>query len=290
VLLALHKRDEAAAAVQAALATFAKLAAEYPAVPDFRSELARSHQDLGTLLRDQGRGAEAEAAYRAALALRQELADEHPAVPDYRINLGDSFRTLGSLLSEQGEPAALEWFAKAIATLEPIHRSDPRLVTARRGLCNSHAGRARALARLDRHAEALADWDRALALDDGAARTQIRLGRADALARTGAADQARAAADDLAAAPQLSAANRYDLARVYALTGAKLPPADGDAVAAKAVAALRQAFAAGYRDVPHLLNDADLAPLRRRADYAALLWDLADGPAAPSGQPKPAGP
>jgi hypothetical protein len=46
--------------------------------------------------------------------------------------------------------------------------------------------------------------------------------------------------------------------------------------AAGAVALLRQWFARGYADVAHMLKDSDLDPLRRRPDYAALLWDLAD--------------
>jgi hypothetical protein len=41
---------------------------------------------------------------------------------------------------------------------------------------------------------------------------------------------------------------------------------------------LRHAIARQYRDIPHLLQDADLDSLRRRADYAELLWDLADMP------------
>src|SRR5439155_909917 len=81
---------------------------------------------------------------------------------------------------DRGEPAAaLDWYAKAIATLEPAHQADPRLVTARQFLRNCHSGRAEALVRLDRPAEALTDWDGALALDDGSARTRLRLGRAD---------------------------------------------------------------------------------------------------------------
>ena len=62
-------------------------------------------------------------------------------------------------------------------------------------------------------------------------------------------------------------------------------PADHHA--ARAIALLRQAFAKGYTDVAHMQKDADLAPLRRRSDYAALLWDLAD---APSGPPESDGP
>jgi len=49
---------------------------------------------------------------------------------------------------------------------------------------------------------------------------------------------------------------------------------------ARAVDMLCRAIAKGYTDIPHLLADADLAPLRGRADYADLLWDLADMPAA----------
>jgi hypothetical protein len=39
---------------------------------------------------------------------------------------------------------------------------------------------------------------------------------------------------------------------------------------------LRQAAAAGTANVPQWEQNPALAPLRGRADYAALLWDLAD--------------
>jgi hypothetical protein len=42
--------------------------------------------------------------------------------------------------------------------------------------------------------------------------------------------------------------------------------------------------ATGYWDIFPKLNDSDLDPLRRRDDFAALLWDLADRPAP---APKP---
>jgi serine/threonine protein kinase/tetratricopeptide (TPR) repeat protein len=48
--------------------------------------------------------------------------------------------------------------------------------------------------------------------------------------------------------------------------------------AERATAWLRKAVAAGYGDIPHLLADPDLAALRGRADYADLLWDLAETP------------
>jgi hypothetical protein len=50
--------------------------------------------------------------------------------------------------------------------------------------------------------------------------------------------------------------------------------------AARAIKMLCQAIAKGYTDISHLLDDRDLVPLRGQADYAELLWDLVDMPAA----------
>jgi len=219
------------------------------------------------------------AEYRAALAVQEKLAADFPAMPDYAITLGGIYCNVGALACARGEPAAaLDWYAKAIAALEPVYRAKPRLVTTRRFLRNSHFDRARALGRLGRFADALPNWDRALELDDGSARTDLRLSRADCLARLGRAADAAAAAAELAAAPDADAGTLYDCACVFALAAAANNPAAADQ-AGRVVELLRQAIAKGYRDGPHILNDEDLAPLRDRADYAELLWDLADTPA-----------
>jgi tetratricopeptide (TPR) repeat protein len=278
LLAGLGQRAEAMAAFRAALAVKERLAAEYPGVPEYRQDLAASHNNLGALLAGLGRRAEAETEFRAARALWEKLAAEHPGVPQYTVELGGSYCNFGILVRDRGEPAAaLDWYAKAIATLQPVYRADPRFSTARQFLRNSHWGRAMALGRLGRSAEALADWERALELDDGSQRTVLRLGRAVALACAGQPAQALAAADELAGAGQLTARQLYNLAEVYALAAAQLPPAAADRSAARAVELLRQAFAKGWTNVAHMLKDADLDALRGRADYANLLWDLADG-------------
>jgi hypothetical protein len=58
---------------------------------------------------------------------------------------------------------------------------------------------------------------------------------------------------------KLPEARRQELARSY-----------GD----RAVAALRQALANGYKDIAHLKKDKDLDPLRRRDDFQKLLREV----------------
>ena len=66
----LGQRPEAEAAYRAALALQEQLAADFPAVPDYRQDLASSHNNLGVAARTtSGKRPEAEAAYRAALAV-----------------------------------------------------------------------------------------------------------------------------------------------------------------------------------------------------------------------------
>jgi hypothetical protein len=47
------------------------------------------------------------------------------------------------------------------------------------------------------------------------------------------------------------------------------------------VALLRLAVARGYRNLDPLNLDPDLVALRDRDDFIALLWDIAEAPAAP---------
>jgi serine/threonine protein kinase/tetratricopeptide (TPR) repeat protein len=284
LLHSLRRPSEAEAEYRAALALHSRLAADFPAVPRYRRNMASHHNNLGNVLSDLGRPAEADPEFRAAISIQEKLAAEYPAVGDYAVQLGGNYCNFGNLIRDRGEPAALDWYAKAIAALEPVHRADPRLAAARQFLRNSHWGRAQALGTLGRPAPALADWERALELDDGAQATALRLGRADALARVGEAGKALAAADEVAATPNLSAARVYELACVYARAGSQLPPPDAGPPAARAVGLLRQAVLKGYRNFAHLLQDSDLDSLRRRNDYADLLWDLADLP--PDRQPR----
>src|SRR5262249_42119157 len=186
-------------------------------------ELAGSHNNLGYLLQGRGRLKEAEEAYRQALDIRQKLARDFPAVPGYRQDLGGTYGNLGNLERDNSHPqAALAWYAKALATLQPLLDRDSRQRTTQLSLRNVHWGRARVLGVLGRHAEAVKDLDRALALDRGRSGPFFRIRRALALAQAGDHATAVAEANSLSNGKDGKGATLYDAACVCALASASV--------------------------------------------------------------------
>jgi tetratricopeptide (TPR) repeat protein len=120
---------------------FAGLAAQHPDVPQYRQELANSHNNLGNLLRDLGKRAEAEVAHRAALKLREELAAQHPELPRYRQDLAASHNNLGVLLYDLGRSAEAEVAYRAALKLrEELAAQHPAVPEYRQDLARSHNG------------------------------------------------------------------------------------------------------------------------------------------------------
>jgi serine/threonine protein kinase len=114
---------------------------------------------------------------------------------------------------------------------------------------------------------------------------RARLKRATDLANKGQHAQAAAEAAPLAEAKPASAGMLYDTGCVYALCvaavqkDAQTAAAERDQLAEdyarRAIALLRRAVQAGFRDLPHLkTNDPDLAALRGRADFQQLVQEL----------------
>jgi tetratricopeptide (TPR) repeat protein len=285
---------EAEAEFRRALRIREGLAAAHPDTLANRDTVAAIHNALGLLYEDTGRVTEAEASLERARAIWQELAAAHPEQANFALSLGGFCCNLGNLRCDRNQPqAALAWYDRAAAALEAVRRRIPTHPTARQYLRNTYMGRADALSRLGRGAEALADCDRATAMDDERTHELPRLRRAIVLARAG--DHRRAAAEaaalaELAPGPTPRGAREYDLACVLALVAAAargdatLAPADrasaGERYAARAIALLGQARDAGFfldpAKVTLMDRDSDLIPLRPRADFQALRAALMD--------------
>jgi tetratricopeptide (TPR) repeat protein len=104
----------------------------------------------------------------------------------------------------------------------PLHQLEPHDGTTRRFLHDAHSGRAQALADLNRHREALADWDRALELSPPAERPGAQLARARSRLHTGKAAEAVADAEALTQDPATPGGILYGAARAYSLAAAAL--------------------------------------------------------------------
>ncbi len=126
-LLAGQRRtSEAEEQDRQALATWERLAAEFPAVPEYRRGLAGAHNNLGLLLVAPGRVLEAEVQYRQALTIQEKLTADFPRVPLYRGDVALSHNNLGILLAGQGKrPEAEQQHRQALAIQEKLAADFP---------------------------------------------------------------------------------------------------------------------------------------------------------------------
>jgi tetratricopeptide (TPR) repeat protein len=271
---------EAEAAYRSAVYLEEKWSAKFP---DLRTNLGGYYGNVGRLHFYQGRWSDAEAAVQRAISEYEKRAAESGG------SLCGCYSYFGHIIRDQGKAeASLAWYDKALRTGESVLAREPRVV--RGNLRDAHQGRAEALTRLSRHAEAVKDWDRAIELDDGPRRPRFRLRRAECLARTGdttgaAADAAKAIAeaDALAADANAKPDALFECAGAFALASAagSDDAMKAEAHAARAVGLLRRAAVGGFPNTHRMMKDAEFAPLRGRAAFADLLWNLADGPPQP---------
>jgi serine/threonine protein kinase/Flp pilus assembly protein TadD len=163
----LGRTTEAAAAFRQARDGYAKLAADFPAVPQYRQELALSHDNLAVQLAGLGKEAEAEQQYLKALALQEKLAADFPAVPQYRKELAASHNNLGILLRDLGKrPEAERQYRKALHLREKLVKDFPAVPPYRRDLAASHNNLGILLRDLGKEAQAEPQYRQALALQE----------------------------------------------------------------------------------------------------------------------------
>jgi eukaryotic-like serine/threonine-protein kinase len=257
-----------------AMAIFEKLAADFPAVPNYRSDLAYSQNILGTLLAGLGQGAAAAVQFRKALAIREKLASDFPAVTAYQVELGGSYCNLGLLIRDGGDPTeSLKWFGRAIACLQAVHEKEPRDITAKQFLRNSHADRALAHDRLEKFAEAVTDWERAIALSPPAEQRGCRAARATSRLNAGMVAEAVAEVAELTKSSNWNTGQWYDFVCVYSLASGKIAGKKAE-YTDRAMELLQKAVKAGYKNAAHMKKDTDLDPLRDREDFKKLIAEL----------------
>jgi tetratricopeptide (TPR) repeat protein len=144
-----------------------KLAAELNNVPQYRQDLANSHDNRGNLLAVLHKWAEAEAAYRQAMGIHEKLAAEFPAVPQYRQELALNHNHRGLVLRDLGKRAEAEdAYRQAMGIQEKLAAAFPAVPQYRQDLAYSHNNRGNLLVVLHKWAEAEAAYRQAMGIQE----------------------------------------------------------------------------------------------------------------------------
>ena len=163
----LGRQEDARREYEQALGLREKLAADFPAVPVYRRDLAMGHNNLGLLLADLGKQSEAEEQYRKALAIFESLAGGFPAVPEYRQELASSHNNLGILLSALGKQSEAEQqYRKALAIQENLAAEFRAAPAYRQDLARIHNSLGVLLDDLGKRAEAEQQYRKGLSIQE----------------------------------------------------------------------------------------------------------------------------
>jgi tetratricopeptide (TPR) repeat protein len=292
---------EAEEACREAISLLEQTAATNPSLFMHQVRLVAARLRLALSYQLLGRASEARSAYQAALAAAEEVLQAHPEEPDATVNLVACQVNYGHLLTQEGNAdAALTWHSKALDSIDRFVKSQPHTASSlRQWECVAYAVRAYTFIELGRHADAVADWDRAMAADPSALPHLVRFLRAISDTRVSGRDNSASYAEHYAAAlREMDAADRtYVLfgtqlmhagAKVCALASStaaadtRLPEGirsqRADQYAAKAVAYLKRARDLHYFRLPQRLqalkSDKELHSLRSRPDFQAFMATL----------------
>jgi tetratricopeptide (TPR) repeat protein len=269
-----------------------KLVQNPPPNPSFLQDLAWSYNNLGNSFEALGQHVRAHEVWDKALALRKKLVEDHPKVLGYAVSLAASYRNQADRLVRGDKPQeALTLYGRGIGILEDVLRQEPRHVEAQEFLCNGHWMRANVFRDLNQYDAALKDWNRAIALDVGPRRPELRLYRAMTLAMANDHVRATAEANELAGNKAFSGERLYQLASVYGRCTQVVPRDNklsvaeqtmlAEEYAVRALALLVRAQDAGFfknrAALERMRRNGDLDLLRPRADFRKWLAEVEKG-------------
>jgi serine/threonine protein kinase len=293
------KARDAMAAYEAGLAIATPLAEANPDPVENLQLLARFHNEIGLFLNLGGETDTALPAFEAARRIRQKIADEHPGNAEYRQDLAVTLGSIGFVMRDSGRlPEALAAQEASLAILRSLAEAYPRVTEFRYNLANSLIEIGDHARALGRPSQSRTSYEQGLAileglLDADLTFTKARIVWLQGMRGLGATQLDAGRAGDAVSTlrrvvafgegtPSSYAETLNYLAECHALLGraagmpgSGLPPGEGPVELRRAMEMLRKAVAAGYRDVAWMRRDPDLDPLRPRADFQALLLDLA---------------
>jgi tetratricopeptide (TPR) repeat protein len=141
------------------------LADKHLRLPQYRVELAASHDALGQLFEQRGEFDNAASAYRDALLIREPLRNEFRDEPQYEVSLAASHNSLGALYRDHGQfEQAADSFSLALEILERVAATHPEVFTFRQHVAGAQHNLADAQHSAGKLDEALVSAKKAVAL------------------------------------------------------------------------------------------------------------------------------
>jgi eukaryotic-like serine/threonine-protein kinase len=297
-----------------ARASFAKaqelgeaIVAEVPTVPRYRSELATTLMLAGNLARNLKNYDEAVVLHEKAVVLGEALARDHPEMVPYQLSLANSLSHFGLTLVDAGRAGdALPMHERAIGVYESLLRKNPADIGIASLLAGAQNNSAMALAKLGRHEQAIKVLGEAITheracLERDPKTAQYRqwlsnhyMNLGNSLRALGRKEEALAMSRKRFELLKQSPPEQRDLGLHYHVTCemAQMVPlvgrgkaeaeltaserAERKSYADRAVEELRLALADGFSDIPLILHDEDLDPIRPRADFQRLVDSAMD--------------
>lgn len=267
-----------------------RLAAKHPSDPTHRTRLALTFCDLGKIQANAGHLDDALSSQFRASALFERLTAEEPAVALHRRRLGQVGTDVGRTLSDAGRPAeALPHLERARDLLERVAADMPAIDSFQRVVAEVHDVLGAVEVRLGRPDDALRTLARARSIltrltEDRPDFVAYQADLAENLLWTGVASQ-DAGRDDEAARDLRAAREQlariapvgellYDLARAEARLVPLSPQEERAAQTDRALDALRQAVAHGFRAIEAFRSDPCLDPIRSHPAFQLILLDL----------------
>jgi tetratricopeptide (TPR) repeat protein/tRNA A-37 threonylcarbamoyl transferase component Bud32 len=281
------------------------LVKEHPSVGEYRADLAKTFGQIGAVLKYHVAPEESLASFERARELLEGLSLDHPTITRYRGDLAMTEYHIGDRQLEAKRPAqALISFDKALTLSEPLILESPKNVFLKQQLFVVLNGRGSALAALKRFQESAEAYERAISVSreayDGSA---SYLFRREVAGETITAHEELikiwrvlnqpekalrvtcSACEFIESFPSLEPPDHLTLAALYSQAsgeigrrGPGLSVADAarqEAYAGRAIAALRRWMALGHARSGVWQDNRAFDPLRGRADFQALMMDLA---------------
>lgn len=274
ILRKLDKLLEAEVVYRQALTILEKLTTDFPEVTSYRESLASNFNSLANLLDDLELPDQSMEAYHKSIAIREKLVAEHPSITEYQVDLADVCANIASKLLGADKPAeSLVWFQKTLALIEPVHVSGAKSTRSESNIMMCYEQRSMAYDKLERFAEAEADWNKFVELSPPKSKPNLRIERGKRLIRDGMVAEGIERISELTKLPSMDAEVWYECACAFSLAASLLPEKKLE-YADRAMELLQEAVKAGYENAERLNKDSDFKSLRDRDDFKKLVTDL----------------